>query len=186
MKESTGSTTIEYAAETFNSPGFQKQIFSSSSPFSKPGSDADHFSRGKVLVKNGFSVIKQNKNLALTEPAIAIKQDKPNLLRLFVKNGEYVYARPNDIIMIESCDHLVKVHPAIDSNVKKAVRNNTLKDFLLLLPQEQFTRIGRFCAVNIARLSGGNCKEQTFEFDFKISVKLKRAISQSHFTAIGK
>jgi hypothetical protein len=32
------------------------------------------------------------------------------LFRLFVKNGEYVYAQPQDILMIESCDHMVKVY----------------------------------------------------------------------------
>lgn len=100
-----------------------------------------------------------------------------NIFRLCIKNGEYVYARANDIIMIESCDHLVKIHLAINDKIKKAVRNNTLKDFLLQLPQGHFIRIGRFCAVNMLRLSGGNCNEQTFEFDFKISVKLRHSIS---------
>ncbi len=150
-------------------------------PFSPPGKPLP----GKAMVKNSFtSFIHQDKNLPI--PATVEPENKTNLFRLFVKNGEYVYARPDDIIMIESCDHLVKVHLAINGQVKKAVRNNTLKDFLLQLPKDQFTRIGRFCAVNIARLSGGNCKEQTFEFDFKILVKLKRALSQSYFANIGK
>lgn len=33
--------------------------------------------------------------------------DTSDILRLFIKNGEFVYAHPRDIIMIESCDHLV-------------------------------------------------------------------------------
>lgn len=110
----------------------------------------------------------------------------PTLFRLLVKNGEYVYARPNDIILIESCDHLVKVHLAFNEKVKKTVRNNTLKDFLLLLPQDQFMRIGRFCAVNMHRLSGGNFNEQTFEFDFKISVKLKHPVANTVYNGIGQ
>jgi len=106
--------------------------------------------------------------------------------RLFVKNGEYVYARPNDIIMIESCDHLVKVYLGVGGKVKLTIRHNTLKDFLLQLPQSQFKRLGRFCAVNIHRLSGGNSNEQIFEFDFTISLRLKHSVSHAVFAAIGK
>src|SRR6476646_8987569 len=76
-------------------------------------------------------------------------QNFKDLFRLFVKNGEYVYARANDIIMIESCDHLVKVYLGINSAAKLTVRHNTLKDFLSQLPETQFIRINRFCAVNI-------------------------------------
>lgn len=107
------------------------------------------------------------------------------LFRLFVKNGEYVYAKPQDILMIESCDHMVKVYLLANDKPKKAIRHNTLKDFLLLLPQQYFLRIGRFCAINTQRISGGNCNDQTFEFDFKISIKLKHALSQSAFSNIG-
>lgn len=113
-------------------------------------------------------------------------QNFPNLFRLFVKNGEYVYARANDIIMMESCDHLVKVYLAFNDKIKKTVRHNTLKDFLLQLPQDQFKRIGRFCAVNINRLSGGNCNDQTFEFDFKVSIKLKHTIPHTAFYTLGR
>jgi DNA-binding LytR/AlgR family response regulator len=109
-----------------------------------------------------------------------------NLFRFFVKNGEHVYGRANDIIMMESCDHLVNVYLAVNDKIKKTIRSNTLKDFLSLLPADQFIRIGRFCAINIQRLSGGNFNEQTFEFDFKISVKLKHALSQHVFKKIGK
>jgi hypothetical protein len=113
-------------------------------------------------------------------------QNPKDLFRLFVKNGEYAYARPNDIVMIESCDHMVKVYVAFNEKIKKTVRHNTLKDFLLQLPKEQFLRISRFCAVNIYRLSGGNCNDQTFEFDFRVSIKLKHSISQAAFGNIGK
>jgi hypothetical protein len=113
-------------------------------------------------------------------------QNPIDLFRLFVKNGEYLYARPNDIVMAESCDHLVKVYVAFNDKMKKTIRNSTLKDFLFQLPKEQFLRIGRFCAVNIYRLSGGNFNEQIFEFDFKISIKLKHPISQAAFGNIGK
>ncbi len=108
-----------------------------------------------------------------------------DILKLVVKNGEYVYARPNDIVMMESCDHLVKVYLAYDNKYKKAIRSSTLKNFLLQLPEKQFLRIGRFCAVNLKRLSGGNYNEQSFEFDFRISIKLKHAISHTLFNAIG-
>ncbi len=108
-----------------------------------------------------------------------------NIFRLCIKNGEYVYARANDIIMIESCDHMVKVYLGIDNKVKLTTRQNTLKDFLLKLPLAQFIRIGRFCAINIQRLSGGNCNKQTFEFDYKISIKPKHAVPNKIFTFIG-
>ena len=107
------------------------------------------------------------------------------LFRLFVKNGEYVYARPNDIIMMESCDHLVKVYLGINDKLKLTVRPDTLKNFLSQLPESQFMRFGRFCAVNIHRLSGGNYNAQMFEFDFKISIKLKHCIPHTVFTRIG-
>ncbi|HMC84025.1 MAG TPA: LytTR family transcriptional regulator DNA-binding domain-containing protein [Chitinophagaceae bacterium] len=109
----------------------------------------------------------------------------PGILRLFVKNGEYVYARANDIIMIESCDHLVKVHLGIDGKVKHTIRHSTLKDFLGQLPEDMFLRIGRFCAINMRRLSGGNCNLQAFEFDYTISIKLKHAVPHTVFTGIG-
>jgi hypothetical protein len=108
-----------------------------------------------------------------------------NILRLSIKNGEYVYARANDIIMIESCDHMVKVHLGIENKVKLTTRQNTLKDFLLKLPSAQFIRIGRFCAINIQRLSGGNCNKQTFEFDYKISIKPKHTVPNKIFSVIG-
>ena len=108
------------------------------------------------------------------------------LFRLFVKNGQYVYARPEDIIMIESCDHLVKVYLGIGGKVRLTVRHNTLKDFLEQLPENQFVRIGRFCAINTRRLSGGNCSQQVFEFDYSISIKLKHSVSNTVFTRIGK
>ena len=108
-----------------------------------------------------------------------------NIFRLCIKNGEYVYARANDIIMIESCDHMVKVYLGIDNKVKLTTRQSTLKDFLLKLPSLQFIRIGRFCAINIQRLSGGNCNKQTFEFDYKISIKPKHAVPNKIFTIIG-
>jgi DNA-binding LytR/AlgR family response regulator len=108
------------------------------------------------------------------------------LFRLFVKNGEYVYAKSSDIIMMESCDHLVKVYLSLNEKVKRTIRHNTLKDFLLQLPPDQFMRIGRFCAINVHRLSGGNYIDQSFEFDFKVSVKLKHAISHTIFNSIGK
>lgn len=108
-----------------------------------------------------------------------------NIFRLCIKNGEYVYARANDIIMIESCDHMVKVYLGIDNKVKLTTRQNTLKDFLIKLPSAQFIRIGRFCAINIQRLSGGNCNKQTFEFDYKISIKPKHAVPNKIFTVIG-
>jgi len=121
-----------------------------------------------------------------TEIPQATYQNFKDLFRLFVKNGEYVYARANDIVMIESCDHLVKVYLGINSMAKLTVRHNTLKDFLSQLPGAQFIRINRFCAVNILRLSGGNCNEQTFEFDFKISIKLTHSVSHMAFSALGK
>jgi DNA-binding LytR/AlgR family response regulator len=113
-------------------------------------------------------------------------QNSKDLFRLFVKNDEYVYARPNDIIMIESCDHLVKVYVAFSDKIKKTVRHDTLKNLLLLLPQNQFVRIGRFCAVNLHRLSGGNYNKQIFEFDFKVSIKLAHPVPHHVFNSIGK
>src|SRR5205809_3634818 len=107
------------------------------------------------------------------------------IFRLFVKHFEYVYARPNDIIMIESCDHQVKVYIGVDEKAKLTLRHNTLKDFLSKLPSTHFLRIVRFCAINIKRLTGGNCNEQVFEFDFKISVKLKHFVSHTVFSNIG-
>lgn len=118
-------------------------------------------------------------------PEIETASPNNNIFRLCIKNGEYVYARANDIIMIESCDHMVKVYLGIDNKVKLTTRQNTLKDFLLKLPSAQFIRIGRFCAINIQRLSGGNCNKQTFEFDYKISIKPKHAVPNKIFTVIG-
>lgn len=143
------------------------------------------FKRREAKIKNESSDLLVQNNPE-TKTSATPYQNVANLFRLFVKNGEYVYARPNDIIMMESCDHLVKVYLAFNDKIKKTIRHNTLKDLLLQLPQDQFMRIGRFCAVNIHRLSGGNCNEQTFEFDFRVSIKLKHDISQAAFGNIGK
>jgi DNA-binding LytR/AlgR family response regulator len=122
---------------------------------------------------------------SIQEKISHVPQYSNNLFRLFVKHFEYVYVRPNDIIMIESCDHLVKVYVGVDGKAKLTMRHNTLKDFLSQLPQTHFLRIGRFCAINIQRLTGGSCNEQVFEFDFKISIKLKHSVSHSVFSRIG-
>jgi DNA-binding LytR/AlgR family response regulator len=111
---------------------------------------------------------------------------KENLIRLFYKRGEFIYVRPDDIVMVESSDHLVNIYIVHEDKIKKTIRSNSLKDFLTQLPENQFLRIGRFCIINLKRLSGGNCKEQTFEFDFKVSIKLKHAIPPSWFNEIGK
>ena len=108
------------------------------------------------------------------------------LIRLFYKKGEFVYARADDIIMIESCDHLVKVFLLHEDKIRRTVRANTLKDFLRMLPEKQFLRLGRFCAINLHRLSGGDYNQQTFEFDFKVSIKLRHPISSSFFSNIGR
>jgi DNA-binding LytR/AlgR family response regulator len=126
------------------------------------------------------------KNNLKPEPALTNNLACKSLFRFFVKNGEHVYGRSNDIIMIESCDHLANVYLAFNDKIKKTIRTNTLKDFLSLLPADQFARISRFCAVNISRLSGGSFIDQTFEFDFRISVKLKHALPQHVFKNIGK
>jgi DNA-binding LytR/AlgR family response regulator len=111
---------------------------------------------------------------------------KENLIRLFYKRGEFIYARPDDIVMVESSDHLINIYIIHEDKIKKTIRSNSLKDFLAQLPENQFLRIGRFCVINLKRLSGGNCKEQTFEFDFKVSIKLKHAIPPSWFNDIGR
>lgn len=153
---------------------------------------------GRVKSKSGQLLINRGKRLFLKEvpnlsdnraqaEILKIPNHNPeNLFRLFVKKGEYVYARPNDIIMIESCDHLVKVYVAVEGKVKLTTRYNTLKDFLSQLPESHFIRLGRFCAINIKRLTGGNCNEQIFEFDFKISIKLKHTVSHAVFSGFGK
>jgi DNA-binding LytR/AlgR family response regulator len=120
------------------------------------------------------------------EPATVKSIYKDNLIRLFYKRGEFIYARPDDIVMVESSDHLVNIYIVHEDKIKKTIRSNSLKDFLAQLPENQFLRIGRFCVINLKRLSGGNCKEQTFEFDFKVSIKLKHAIPPSWFNDIGK
>ena len=122
--------------------------------------------------------------VALPVPVVEPPRSE-DIFRLFVKHFEYVYARPNDIIMIESCDHLVKVYVGVGEKAKLTLRHNTLKDFLSKLPATHFLRIGRFCAINIKRLTGGNCNEQVFEFDFKISLKLKHFVSHTVFSNIG-
>ena len=116
------------------------------------------------------------------QPAI---NQRGNLLQLFVKKGEYVYARPCDIVLVESCDHMVQVYVACGEKVKRAVRNGSLKDFLMQLPQHEFVRLSRFCAVNLNRLSGGNYNQQLFEFDFRVSIKLKHTLPASVFKTIG-
>jgi len=110
----------------------------------------------------------------------------PHLFRLFVKNGEYIYARSNDIILIESCDHWIKVYLAFSDQIKKTSRHDTLKNFLTVLSNNYFIRLGRFCAVNSYRLSGGSYNEQTFEFDFKIKIKLQHPLSNDFFRNMGK
>lgn len=140
---------------------------------------------GEILSKAEPFLV--NDETAVTkEVSISSNQNLPELFRLVVKNGEYVYAKAHDIIMIESCDHLVKVYVAIGGKIKKTIRHNTLKDFLSQLPLTQFVRIGRFCAVNIDRLSGGNSNEQTFEFDFNLSIKLAHSVSHTVFARMGK
>lgn len=129
--------------------------------------------------------IEENQN-DLHEVKFSQATERENLIRLFLKKGEYIYARPNDIVMVESCDHLVKVYMLRDDKVKKTIRCNTLKDFFAQLPEGHFIRIGRFCAINLRRLSGGDYNQQTFEFDFKVAIKLKHPISPAIFNNIGK
>ena len=159
-------------------PG-NNEIFSGSQETIRKNDQVD---QGKIYEIDDLQ-LRKNTELKIRNRSF---QSASNLFRLFVKNGEYVYAKSSDIIMMESCDHLVKVYVSLNDKIKKTVRHNTLKDFLLQLPPEQFMRIGRFCAINLARLSGGSFNEQSFEFDFKVSVKLKHPISSAVFNCIGK
>ncbi len=115
-----------------------------------------------------------------------IKNNPQSLLRLLVKHGEYMYARFNDIVMIETCDHFVKVYVASAEKIRIALRHSTLNDFLSLLPHNQFLRLSRFTAVNISRLSAANCNEQFFEFDFRLIIKPKHPITQTILSKIGQ
>jgi LytTr DNA-binding domain len=138
---------------------------------------------GKFFNKENFYTVQipRERSAKTAESTSASK----TVFRLFVKHFEYVYARPDDIVMIESCDHLVRVYVGVGETAKLALRHNTLKDFLSQLPSTTFLRIGRFCAINMRRLTGGNCNDQVFEFDYKISIKLKHFVSHSVFTSIG-
>ena len=153
------------------------------------------------LISNCYKVYDKKNKSRLVKQEVIDKTQKPfenqesllindvepqNLFRLCVKSGEHVYARPNDIIMIESCDHLVNVYLAFKDKIKKTIRTNTLKDFLLLLPAGHFIRLSRFCAININRISGGNWNDQTFEFDYTVSIKVKHSLPQSVFKSIGR
>ena len=178
-----------------NSPELENKIFDG---FNFPHNKARGMESKIIPITNLGTIDYQPKknwgNMFQNNPetSISIDQDAKNLsdasqlFRLCVKNGEYVYVRADDIIMLESCDHLVKVYLGIGDKVKLTTRNNTLKDFLVLLPKTHFLRIGRFCAINCKRISGGNCNTQFFEFDFKISVKLKHPVSHAIFNSIGK
>lgn len=125
-------------------------------------------------------------SINISSTALVNSFNPVNLYRFVVKNGEYIYARVNDIVLVESCDHWVKIHLVTDDKIRLVIRNNTLKDFLTQLPEEQFTRIGRFCAININRLTGGSYNSQSFEFDFRISIKLKHGIPLTAFNALGR
>jgi DNA-binding LytR/AlgR family response regulator len=110
-----------------------------------------------------------------------------HLLRLSIKDGEYTYAKADDIIMVESSNHLTVVYVAQQvGKVKRTIRNSCLKDLLVDLPESCFLRVNRFCAVNLKRLSGGSYHQQFFEFDFCITIKPKHPISHSIFNSIGK
>ena len=166
-----------------------QQVLSQDIPDARSNDLTDHQQGNFLIHQNNKPVVGDERwHVNDTELKIRPKPIHPssNLFRLFVKNGEYVYARSTDIVMMESCDHLVKVYLLLEEKIKKTIRHNTLKDFLSQLPPEQFMRIGRFCAINLQRLSGGNFNEQSFEFDFKVSVKLKHAIPSTVFNSIGK
>ena len=124
------------------------------------------------------------------ESEFIIAKDEPDvpadLLRLFVKTGEYIFVHANDILMIESNDHFVKLYIAVKESYKMILRHATFKDFLALLPSILFLRLNRFCAVNVSRLTAGNCNEQYFEFDFRIIIKPTYPITPSLLSKIGK
>lgn len=159
---------------------------------------ATHSKRRNSAYKKGAKEHQYNKipvSLLPNDPKTGILPDfqqpvitphcAAGLLQLFVKKGEYIYARPGDIVLLESCDHIVQVYIAYGERTKRAVRNGTLKDFLLQLPQQKFARLSRFCAVNLDRLSGGNYNQQVFEFDFRVSIKLKHSLPVAAFKTIG-
>ncbi|HEY5772837.1 MAG TPA: LytTR family transcriptional regulator DNA-binding domain-containing protein [Chitinophagaceae bacterium] len=154
---------------------------------SNAGLDLTNLKESQFFKKQALYTLQNHSQVHTNSPApiSQVPQYSDNLFRLFVKHFEYVYARPYDIIMIESCDHLVKVYVGVDGKAKLTMRHNTLKDFLSQLPQTYFLRIGRFCAINIQRLTGGNCNNQVFEFDFKISIKLKHSVSHTVFSSLG-
>jgi LytTr DNA-binding domain len=139
--------------------------------------------------KNGIQV-NENKNDTNKSPHIGkaklnSKNNAIQPLKLFIKHGEYVFAHFNDIMMIETCDHFVKVYISVVEKTKIVLRHNTLKDFLSLLPKDYFFRVNRFTVVNICRLTGGNCDEQFFEFDFRFKIKPRHALTQSMLSKIG-
>ena len=67
--------------------------------------------REQDLTKKNINLLTGNDNNA-KKSSVSFKYC-PNLFRLFVKKGEYVYARAKDIIIVESCDHLVKVYSTV-------------------------------------------------------------------------
>jgi DNA-binding LytR/AlgR family response regulator len=109
-----------------------------------------------------------------------------NLIQLMVRSGEFIYARFNDIALIESWNHFDIVYVVTGDKIKRLTRRDTLKHIYNMLPSEIFVRLGRFLIVNTTRLSGANFKEQTLEFDFQVKIKLEHATSLALFSKIGK
>ncbi len=70
------------------------------------------------------------------------------LIRFEEKKERYVWTRPEEIIFVKSADHYVKSLIKCGGEKKWVTRHSTLKDLLVLLPQDIFIRLNRFYLLN--------------------------------------
>jgi DNA-binding LytR/AlgR family response regulator len=106
-------------------------------------------------------------------------------LRLLNVNGSFIYARPQQILFIESSDHMVVIYLCAADTVKRAIRYISLSEIEKLLPEGMFCRVSRYALVNINRLSGGCNDKMELEFDMCHVITTERPVPFSFLRQFG-
>lgn len=104
------------------------------------------------------------------------KRNKSNLFRFHKLNGENVFAHYNDLLFVETSDHLLPVSLVADKKILTVYRRQSLEEFFDLLPSKGFIKFQRFYIININRITGFNTDCRWLQFDSRYTINYKREI----------
>ncbi|HWH63534.1 MAG TPA: LytTR family transcriptional regulator DNA-binding domain-containing protein, partial [Ginsengibacter sp.] len=98
-------------------------------------------------------------------------------IRFEERKEKYIWAPPDEICFVKSADHYVKSLIKCGKEKKWMSRHCTLKELLLLLPDDNFIRLNKFYLLNKDHFSHIDENEKLLYFKDNFSISIPHRIS---------